>query len=129
MTEECCECGNKGILCECERTNLLERMGALDDREPIFTQRVRKAHHRRHFQRYIRYITRIKFIRGRTPSQLEALKTLVTKCERLMDAYNVPDNFFEIVPDEEEIVYLSEIESEPEAEFTDEITKIDLAEG
>jgi hypothetical protein len=125
---DCADCGQQKVAMfadhrckKCVRSILKERLAALDDRESIFRQRVRKSS--RHYKRYIRFITRIKFIRARkpqTPMSTEAASMLVTRCEELMDNHNVPDNFFEIVPDEEKIEYLSEVESEPECSFSDE---------
>lgn len=125
----CTECGNKysrifelGQCKVCYQSNMKKRMAALDDRERLFRQSCRCGKQgARRYALYLCRITRIKFIRSRNEQTLEAariVRNLVFKCEQLMDEQGVPEDFELVVPDEE-VVYMSDVESEPEAEFTD----------
>ncbi len=119
---------------ECYFSNLKERMSTLDDREDTFRKLRKTCGKARHiYKQYARLALCLKFMtqyqHRRYINQTDAIwrarrrgkrmSKIVRKCEQLMDKCKVPADMYMFADDDEEIVYLSEVESEPEASFTD----------
>ncbi len=123
----CAECGREELgivaanMCgECYASSLQERLGALDDREHRFRQLSKVCGKtRRVYKRYRKHVICLRFLFNYTQTRSHRLTRLIVRCERMMDACGVPEDMYLFPSDDEEIVYLSEVESEPEASFTD----------